>query len=259
MTTNTLDLPLQSTYGAFELKEFIKRNTLKAFLITIISFFLLLILYTAYQLYTKSLVKELKTAPPLSKMVLEPPPASEESEEQAPPPSQQQIINYGTEARAGTPIPVPDAELPQDLAEFADIKDIQKSLQQTGNVDITQAPDITLDDKPKEYSKPVDEIPPDDTFIPVEKEPYVDLAELQKKVIYPEMARRAGIEGRVIIRVYVDKTGKPVKYKIEATDSQMLNQAAIDAVMKTTFTPAIQNGQPIGCWVTIPIQFKLKN
>ena len=72
------------------------------------------------------------------------------------------------------------------------------------------------------------------------------------------MARKAGIEGKVIVRVLVGKDGKPMKSVVQNSDSQMLDQAAKDAVMKSVFTPAIQNGQPITCWVSIPITFKLR-
>jgi len=62
----------------------------------------------------------------------------------------------------------------------------------------------------------------------------------------------------VIVRVLVDRAGKPVRSVVQYSDSQMLDQAAKNAVMKSVFTPAIQNGQPISCWVSIPITFKLR-
>lgn len=95
-------------------------------------------------------------------------------------------------------------------------------------------------------------------FFPVEKEPFIDIKELQKKVIYPELAKRANVEGRVVIRVLVGKGGVPKKYILETTDSELLNDAAIKAITSSTFTPAIQNNQPIDCWVSIPIVFKLR-
>jgi protein TonB len=95
-------------------------------------------------------------------------------------------------------------------------------------------------------------------FVPVEKEPYIDIKELQRKVVYPELAKRAGIEGKVNIRVLVGKNGVPKKNLIESTDSELLNDAAVKAVMSSVFTPAIQNNQPIDCWVSIPIVFRLR-
>jgi len=101
-------------------------------------------------------------------------------------------------------------------------------------------------------------IPSSDEFVNAEKYPNVDLALLQKNVIYPEMALRAGIEGTVHLQVLVLSTGKVSTINIITSDSEMLNESAIEAVKKTPFTPAIQAKNPIPCWVTIPITFRLR-
>jgi protein TonB len=102
-----------------------------------------------------------------------------------------------------------------------------------------------------------EEIPEEPEFIAVEKEPQFDLEELHRRVVYPEIARRNGVEGKVTIQVYIDRRGKPVRTKVAQSDNRILEQAAIDAILGTTFTPAIQNGNPIGVWMTIPVDFQL--
>jgi len=119
------------------------------------------------------------------------------------------------------------------------------------------APNINFDLEKKIEVKTREVEPAPDQFIPVEVIPKLDYAKLQRDIIYPEMAKRAGIEGRVVVRVLVSKEGKPVKTIIEASDSDMLNKAAEDAVKKQIFSPGIQNGQPVMVWVSIPINFKL--
>jgi protein TonB len=114
-----------------------------------------------------------------------------------------------------------------------------------------------LGEKKLEVEK-IEEEPAIDELIAVEKEPQVDIVALQKSIEYPEMARKAGIEGQVIVRVLVGKDGKPKKAVVQYTDSKMLDKAAVKAVMKQVFTPAIQNGRAITCWVSIPIKFKLR-
>ena len=94
-------------------------------------------------------------------------------------------------------------------------------------------------------------------FIPVEKEPYIDIKELQKRVIYPDLAKRARIEGKVNVRVLVGKNGIPRKHIIESSDSDLLNDAAVRVVMNSVFTPAIQNNQPIELWISLPVIFRL--
>ena len=99
-----------------------------------------------------------------------------------------------------------------------------------------------------------------DEFIEVEQDPKVDLAKLQKLVVYPDLALKAEIEGRVIVRILVDSTGNVRKIVIEDSDNVILNDAAVDAIKKYgKFSPAIFKGKPIICWVSIPITFRIKN
>ena len=101
-------------------------------------------------------------------------------------------------------------------------------------------------------------VPGIDDFTPVDKEPRADIALLQKSIVYPLEARRLGIQGNVIIRILISKTGKLLNSVIQTSDSELLNQGALDALKSTKFLPATQHGQKICCWVSIPISFKLK-
>lgn len=259
MANKVIELPSPPSYGFAELKIIIPRNTLRGFIITTIIFLLFLL---GYWIYSKAAERSQIALPraPISKISLSGPvqQLEEQQEDAPPPPPTQQVMEIATAAKAGTPVPIPDAEIKEDLKEFASFEKLSESLarEKGQEIDISQLPqDFNLDQK-VEVKK--EEEPAIDEFIPVEKEPYIDLADLQRRIVYPEMARKAGIEGSVVVRVLVDKNGKPKKAVIQSSDSQMLNQAALDAVMKSTFTPAIQNGQPILCWVSIPIRFKLR-
>ena len=258
-TQGVITVPKSSDYGAVEIKEFIRKNTYRAFVVTNS---LLLLLFLLYWGYSKASEQDLSNIPqaPISKISLQgPSQQTEQIEEAPPPPPSETIIDIATAAKAGTPVPVPDADIKEELKEFASVDDLAQSLaREKGEVvDFGQVQNIDLGEKKLDVGK-IEQEPNIDDFIPVEKEPVVDLVELQKKIIYPEMARKAGIEGRVIVRVLVDRAGKPVRSVVQYSDSQMLDQAAKNAVMKSVFTPAIQNGQPISCWVSIPITFKLR-
>ncbi len=52
--------------------------------------------------------------------------------------------------------------------------------------------------------------------------PMVDLAALQKSIVYPEIAKSNGIEGNVFIRAYVSKKGKVLKTIVDKTDNDVL-------------------------------------
>jgi TonB family protein len=101
-------------------------------------------------------------------------------------------------------------------------------------------------------------IPSMDEFLPVQKEPNVDLALLQKNVVYPEMALRAGVEGTVVVRALILSTGAISTVSVLTSDSDLLNEAAITAVKKSVFTPAIAENTPVTCWITIPISFRIR-
>ncbi len=235
-------------YGAREIKAYLPKATVRGFTIALTSSLLLLGGYTAFLASTTSLKKR---GPAINKMKLTTlPPPPQAAELTPPPPS----VTPGPAARAGTPVPVPDALVAPDVKDFANVDEISRASVTGGDGDdqgylgLASSVDVEVrEEEPNAYE-----------FMAVDKEPYIDIADLQKRVVYPDIARRAGIEGTVNIRVLVDKKGKPKKYIIESTDSDLLNKAAIDAVMNSTFTPAIQGTTPLDCWVSIPMNFRMK-
>lgn len=262
MTTSpsAIALPQRSSYGALEIKEFIRTNTYRAFFITVALLLLLFLLYWAVGVATDSASGKLKKAPINSKIQLIQAQQTDQVDEAPPPPPAETVVDVATAAKAGNPVPVPDADIKEELKEFADVNKLAESLSKEKGqvVDINQVQNFDFGEKKLEITGKMEQEPGMDEFIPVEKEPFIDLGELQKRVVYPEMARKAGIEGRVIVRVLVGKDGRPTKAVIEDSDSQMLDQAAKDAIMRSVFTPGIQNKQPVICWVSIPIRFKLR-
>jgi len=95
--------------------------------------------------------------------------------------------------------------------------------------------------------------PPAD-FIAVDKEPTVI-----KKVEpdYPELAKKAGLEGKVWVKIWVDIDGNAKQVEILKSDSDVFNQACIDAAKQFLFTPAYLKDKPVGVWVSVPFKFKL--
>lgn len=74
---------------------------------------------------------------------------------------------------------------------------------------------------------------------------------------YPKNAQRLQMEGTVILQAIIDVTGIP-KDIIALTNLGFgLEKAAIEALKKTTFHPAIQDGKPVSIRVEIPYDFKL--
>jgi periplasmic protein TonB len=75
---------------------------------------------------------------------------------------------------------------------------------------------------------------------------------------YPAMSRRAGEEGRVVMKVLVSAEGLAEDVQIEkSSGSERLDNAAMDAVKKWRFIPAKKNNQPLSAYVLVPMKFSL--
>ena len=108
---------------------------------------------------------------------------------------------------------------------------------------------------------PKDEIEEEPTyFVAVEEmpAPIGGIKAIQEKIIYPEIAKRAGVEGKVYVLAFVNEQGEVTKAQIIKGIGAGCDEAALDAVLKTKFTPGKQRGKPVKVQVSIPIIFKLK-
>ncbi|MBD3275209.1 MAG: TonB family protein [Candidatus Marinimicrobia bacterium] len=81
---------------------------------------------------------------------------------------------------------------------------------------------------------------------------------LQDKIVYPEEAKKQHIEGRVIVKIAISSQGKVTDASIaEGIEKGGLNEAALNAVRKVSFSPALRDDKPIAVRVLLPIQFTL--
>lgn len=262
MSATAVQIPPQSDYGAVEIKKSISKYTIRAFIITM-SVIVLFFLYN----FIMNTLSELKGPPKIAPLLRTDlidlaPPVEEEQQQQelTPPPPAETIMNAGPASRAGTPVAVEDAEISADMQDFATIDEISRASAEGGSgVDLGGfSENIDYSDKPVNVQQRESEPDPDE-FIPVEKEAGFDFAALQKLVVYPKSALESELEGQVIVKCLIGKTGKVEKTIIEKSTSSIFNEAALNAIKKyKDFTPAIQNKQPVAVWVVIPINFKIR-
>lgn len=77
---------------------------------------------------------------------------------------------------------------------------------------------------------------------------------------YPSMARRMGEEGKVVLRVFVEASGKPAKIEVRTSSgSTRLDEAASAAVWRWKFVPARRGEETVAAWVLVPISFSLRD
>ncbi|MCK5149239.1 energy transducer TonB [bacterium] len=135
------------------------------------------------------------------------------------------------------PVPSDDPELPPSASWDSNAWDLDISeipvpvLPDTGEVFWVKIPDV--------YPKPVG-----------------GWGELTAHIHYPEMARKAGLEGQVVVMAYIDEHGKVIKTEIMRSLTGC-DEAAVNAIRNTIWSAAEQQGRKVPVKVAIPIAFKL--
>ncbi len=96
-------------------------------------------------------------------------------------------------------------------------------------------------------------------FIAVEQMPEIigGIESIQRRVRYPELAKRAGAEGTVYIYAFVSEEGDVVRTEIINDPGAGLGEAAASAVQQAKFRPGRQRDQPVPVRVSIPVHFRL--
>jgi protein TonB len=73
---------------------------------------------------------------------------------------------------------------------------------------------------------------------------------------YPMIALRLKRQGTVVLRVLIDENGR-VKQVLVVTGVEQLTEAAVAAVRKWTYRPALRQAAPVQAWLEVPIRFDL--
>lgn len=151
------------------------------------------------------------------------------------------------------PPPPPKPPIPIEAPSDEVLEDIE-----IGETEIDVTAEIQAPPPPKEDKKIVEEEP--QYFVAVEEmpEPIGGIMAIQQKIIYPEIAKRAGVEGKVYVLAFVDETGTVRDAKIIKGIGAGCDEAALDAVVKTKFKPGKQRGKAVRVQVSIPVVFKLQ-
>lgn len=254
----------EKRYGAYFLRKKYPRHLMIGTAIIGIA----AVLFTFAPLIAKGLgikgeVKENKSLSVTINMEdLPPPPAIDEDKPPPPPPPKVPPPQIKTVAFQ-IPEPTPEDEIEDEDQTIAEVDELK------------EAPNIGLEDKEgadegffdgeidADGDVPeviVEQEPEINAFIFAEEEPQpVNMDDIKKLIGYPQIARDAGIEGSVVVRVLVDKKGNYAKHRVINQVHPILEKAVTDHVNKLRFTPAIQGGKPIQFWVNIPFNFKLLN
>lgn len=150
-----------------------------------------------------------------------------------------------------TPPPPPRPPVPVEVPNDEIIEDIDI------NIDADLALDGPLNLPPP--PPPADD--EEDFFTVVENMPELigGLAGLQRNITYPEMARKAGIEGRVFLQFIVNERGEVENPRVIRGIGGGCDEEALKAIKKAKFKPGLQRGRPVRVQYNLPVVFKLQN
>ncbi len=99
-----------------------------------------------------------------------------------------------------------------------------------------------------------------DVFVPCDKNLELDMDELANIVQYPTKALNSGVSGVVYVKCLIGRNSKLLKTFVDYSENDILNQAALDAVVKvTSWVPAANHGKNVALWISIPIEFRMKS
>jgi protein TonB len=76
---------------------------------------------------------------------------------------------------------------------------------------------------------------------------------------YPEAARRAHVQGAVVLALVVDKRGHVADVSVVNTSSSLLNEAAVDAARQWIYAPTLVDGVPVRLRVQVTVTFSLNS
>ena len=155
----------------------------------------------------------------------------------------QQIEKPPPPPRPPVPVEVPNDEILED-----DDLDLDMSL------DIDEIPDLPPPPPPAEKEEEPE------IFVIVEQSPELigGLPGLQKKIRYPEIAKKAGVEGRVYLQFVVDEQGNVHDPIVTRGIGAGCDEEAIRAIREAKFKPGKQRGKAVKVKMSLPITFKLK-
>lgn len=77
------------------------------------------------------------------------------------------------------------------------------------------------------------------------------------KALYPDEAKKAGIDGPVIMEILIDQTGKVRNVKLISGPGYGLNESALAAIRQFEFQPAQKGSDPVTVKIRYTYRFKL--
>ncbi len=89
-------------------------------------------------------------------------------------------------------------------------------------------------------------------------QPIGGLQAIYKLIEYPELAKNAGLQGKVYVLAFIDASGNVEDVKVIKGIGGGCDEATVKAVKQCKFTPGKSKGNNVKVKMSLQIQFKLK-
>ncbi|MCP9292743.1 MULTISPECIES: energy transducer TonB [Gracilimonas] len=163
----------------------------------------------------------------------------------------EEIVQTKQEVKAPPPPrPMIPVEVPNDEIIEDELIDLDAELDM----------DAAIMELPPPPPRMIEQEEEEEIFVVVEQMPELigGLAAVQKHITYPEMALKAGIEGRVVVQFLIDKEGNVLDPIVVRGIGGGCDEEALKAVQKVKFKPGKQRGQPVIVRYSLPVAFRLQ-
>ena len=78
------------------------------------------------------------------------------------------------------------------------------------------------------------------------------------QLVYPPMSLKMGEQGKVLLRVLVNESGKATQVQVQTSSGYArLDEAGRQAAMRAVFKPNLEDGRPVAAYVLVPFTFSL--
>ncbi|AFG38369.1 energy transducer TonB [Spirochaeta africana] len=150
------------------------------------------------------------------------------------------------------PEPEPEPELPPPPAPEPDVIEIEV---QEGPAEEYQETEQTV----VEVGTPAESAEPE--YLPqhrISRIPEIPTRQILDRIVYPQMARRQGIEGTVFLELFIDEHGTIRAVEVLRDPGFGFAEAAVAALDGISVRPAEANGIPVAVRYRYPVRFQLR-
>jgi TonB family protein len=235
------------SFGAYELKIHYSKNYSIGLIIAIIFHFILIGGFYLIESLSDGNEEDFAKVKVMKYIELGPPPSITNITPELP------AAAPKIKPKLANPVPAPKEKVPAEQTIATQKEASQEGTQDGTPVQVTPpvVPPVKVEKKveePPHYYAAVDEMPV----------PIGGITAIQSKIVYTEDARKAGIEGKIYLKAFIDERGIVNKVIIQKGLGAGLDEAALRAVKETRFKPGKQVGKPVKVQLVLAIDCKLK-